>query len=127
MMKLPVICAFGFIIAFANISNLFGEDDYNRELQKRIERSVLRIRIDLKHDPLLYMDLPESGARLMVYTQCDSVLRILGRKPVPTGRLIREVNKLTEEIKQMEERNYIRPIPEKRPSRVQYNYFSADS
>jgi|GEM_PF-5653722 len=125
-MRRSIIYLIGFIIAIATVSNLSGEGDYYK-IQKRIEYSVLRILIDLKYDPLFYMDLPESGMRLIVCDQCNSVLQILKEKPVPSGKLIREVNKLAEEIKQMKERKFIRPIPEKRPSRVQYNYFSADS
>jgi len=111
-----------FIYGLIITGSLIANDGKKRQDVDQMTRSVMKIRTRFTFYPEHHITSPRSSRELVLQSYCDNVLNVLNEKPVHTGRVWYQGIKLRNEL-----RKPIRDtidLPQKKPKKIIYYYFS---
>jgi hypothetical protein len=121
---LKIIHYFVFIFFLGNALLIADEKTQSRGVIK-MRKTVTRIKTRFTFYPDHYITGPRSSRELVLQSYCDNVINVLNEKPVHTGRVWYRGIKLRDEL-----RKPIRDtidLPQKKPKKIIYYYFSTGS
>jgi len=104
---------------------LMADEKYQSKGVREMRKTVTKIKSRFTFYPEHYITGPRSSSELILQSYCDNVLNVLNEKPVHTGRVWYQGIKLRDEL-----RKPIRDtidLPQKKPKKITYYYFSTGS
>ena len=102
-----------------------ADGKYQSKGVHEMRKTVTKIKSRFTFYPEHHITRPRSSRELVLQSYCDNVLNVLNEKPVNTGRVWYQGIKLRDKL-----RKPIRDtidLPQKKPKKITYYYFSTGS